>query len=89
LPTPKGGPSPVAPDRNKPDKTREVPGKPRETPGKPRETPGKPREIPGNVLHGESPSDSLEERLGPLGITFGAVAACALVWLIAVWLRLF
>ena len=43
------------------------------------------RQIPGNV-EGEPFAD---DRLGPLGITAAAMAACGLVYLIAVWLKLF
>jgi hypothetical protein len=32
---------------------------------------------------------SLEERLGPVGIAIGALAACALVWIAAVWFKVF
>jgi serine/threonine protein kinase len=49
--------------------------------------PNQGREVPGNITAGFSDPD--EDQLGPLGITFGAIAACALVWLVAVWLRLF
>lgn len=45
------------------------------------------RVIPGNT-ESELPS-SLEERLGPIGITISAIAACALVYFAAVWLKLF
>ncbi len=32
---------------------------------------------------------TMEDRLGPVGITLGAIAACALVWVLAIVLRLF
>lgn len=53
------------------------------------QAPPKPREIPGNVPGLPESGESLEESLGPVGVTFGAIAACALVWLVAAWLRLF
>lgn len=43
------------------------------------------REVPGLV----DVRSTLEDRLGPIGITIGAIAACALVWLLAVLLKLF
>jgi serine/threonine-protein kinase len=46
------------------------------------------REIPGGVP-GLPEGSFLEDRLGPLGITLGAIAACALVWVLAVVFRLF
>jgi len=44
------------------------------------------REVPGHV---DGPNDysSPEDRLGPIGITIGAIAACALVWIVALWLQ--
>lgn len=44
-----------------------------------------PREVPGLV----ETRPTLEDRLGPLGVTLGAIAACALVWVLAVLLRIF
>jgi hypothetical protein len=46
------------------------------------------REIPGGVP-GLSEGGFLEDRLGPIGITLGAIAACALVWALAVVFKLF
>ena len=46
------------------------------------------REIPGAVP-GLPEGSALEERLGPIGITLGAIAACTLVWVLAVLLKLF
>src|SRR5262245_29537906 len=83
LPTPKGGPSPVAPKPAAPERKPVAPVAPERKPDRP-------REIPGHISDSEaSSSESLEDRLGPVGVTLGAMAACALVWLIAVWLRLF
>jgi len=45
------------------------------------------REVPGNVT--DSSPRSLEERLGPIGITVSAVAACVAVWGLAAMLGLF
>jgi serine/threonine-protein kinase len=46
------------------------------------------REIPGAVPGLPDGDDYNEDRLGPIGITIGAIAACALVWIVAVWLKL-
>jgi serine/threonine protein kinase len=46
------------------------------------------RVIPGGVP-GLPEGGFLEDRLGPIGITLGAIAACALVWVLAVVFRLF
>jgi len=46
------------------------------------------REIPGGVP-GMPEGSFLEDRLGPVGITLGAVAACALVWVLAVVFKVF
>lgn len=45
------------------------------------------KEIPGHVAHGGSLT--WEERLGPVGITISALAACVLVWVLAAVFRLF
>ncbi len=75
---------------NRPAAMADVPARPsgRRTPVPPPPPPDLPREIPGNVP-GLPGSGSLEDRLGPLGITIGAIAACALVWIAALWLKLF
>jgi serine/threonine-protein kinase len=53
-----------------------------------RERPVREREIPGHVP-GLPEGGFLEDRLGPVGITLGAIAACALVWVLAVVFKLF
>jgi serine/threonine-protein kinase len=50
------------------------------------EQPGE-REVPGATASG--PASSWEEKIGPLGITIGAIIACALVWMLAISLKLF
>jgi hypothetical protein len=54
----------------------------------PEEAPAE-REIPGAVLEGYEDNTSLEDRLGPLGVTIGAIAACTIVWLLAAYFRIF
>ena len=46
------------------------------------------RVVPGLVTGGDS-GQSLEERLGPLGVTIAAILACSLVYLLAVALKMF
>ena len=46
------------------------------------------RIVPGAVHNYEDPI-SWEERLGPVGITMAALAACSLVYFVAAWFRLF
>ncbi|MBM4071366.1 MAG: serine/threonine protein kinase [Planctomycetes bacterium] len=50
-----------------------------------REDDSEAREVPGMV----DARLTFEDRLGPVGITIGAIAACALVWVLAVVLKLF
>jgi serine/threonine-protein kinase len=45
-----------------------------------------PRVVPGLA---DAPKPSLEERFGPVGITAATLTICGLVYLAAVWLRLF
>jgi serine/threonine protein kinase len=54
----------------------------------PAKPPAREREVPGGVP-GLPESGFLEDRLGPVGITLGAIAACALVWVLAVVFKLF
>jgi serine/threonine protein kinase len=44
--------------------------------------------IPGGVPGLPDGDNYGDERLGPIGITIGIVAACAMVWILAVWLKL-
>ena len=44
--------------------------------------------VPGGVPGVPDGDNYGEERLGPIGITIGVVAACALVWIVAVWMKL-
>ncbi len=43
------------------------------------------REVPGLV----DSRLTLEDRLGPIGVTLGAIAACALVWVLTILLKIF
>jgi serine/threonine-protein kinase len=63
-----------------------VPGQ--SAPPKPAQTPPREREGLGSVP-GLPDNGLLEDRLGPIGITLGAIAACALVWVLAVVFKLF
>jgi serine/threonine-protein kinase len=47
-----------------------------------------PREIPGAMRDVPEPLD-WDERLGPVGVTLGAIAACILVWALAFVLNMF
>lgn len=51
------------------------------------ETESREREIPGAVPGFKEQFD-WDERLGPVGVTVGAVAACVLVWALAIVLNL-
>jgi len=71
-----------------------VPIVPPQPPARPKtiaaEAPGKPGErlVPGSVP-GFQHRPTLEERLGPTGITIAAVVACGLVYFVAAWLKVF
>jgi serine/threonine protein kinase len=57
------------------------------TPAPAKPAPAPVREVPGGVPG--LPEGGLEDRLGPVGITLGAIAACALVWVLAIVFKLF
>jgi serine/threonine-protein kinase len=73
--------APAAPAASAPARVAAVPASPQAEPQREREIPGAMREVPERR--------DWDERLGPIGVTLGAIAACVLVWVLAVVLNMF